>query len=152
MSQRSIRDGELKIKDGTGSPLELTVRIGEGNFTWNERRNVDYTRDRGIIAEVRLGDDEAIEVSFDFIWEWISDITGTATIVEALKGTANSWISAGDVCEPYAVDLELHILADECGSIDELITFNEFRWETINADLRAGSISCTGRCMSYTAV
>ena len=150
MSQRSIRDGELKIKDG-GSE-ELTIRIGEGNFTWNERRNVEYTRDRGVIAEVRLGDDEATEVSFDFIWDWISDVTGTATIVEALKGTASGWVSAGDACEPYAVDLELYILPDECGSIDETLTFNEFRWETINPDLRAGQISCTGRCMSYTAV
>ena len=152
MAQRSIRDGILTIKDG-GSET-LTVRIGEGNFTWNDRRNVDYTRDRGAIAEVRLGDDEATEVSFDFIWDWISaSAGGSVTIVEAIKGTASAWVSAGDTCEPWAVDLELQISPDNCtSSMDETITFNEFRWETINPDLRAGQISCTGRCMSYTAV
>ena len=66
MAQRSIRDGIITMKDG-GSE-EITVKIGEGNLTWNERRNVDYTRDRGVISDVRLGDDEAIEVSFDFVF------------------------------------------------------------------------------------
>ena len=151
MSQRSIRDGLLTIEDGTAEPLTVTVKIGEGNITWNERRNVDYTRDRGVIAEVRLGDDEAVEVSFDFIWDWISNISGV-TIIEALKGTGTSWVSAGDNCEPYACTLVLVIEPDNCaGSQIETITFNEFRWETINPDLRAGQISCTGRCMSYTA-
>lgn len=149
MSQRSIRDGILTIKDGVSE--ELVIRIGEGNFTWNERRNVDYTRDRGVISEVRLGDDEAVEVNFDFIWDWISSISGIS-VVEALKGTAAGWVTAGDVCEPYAVDLELVITPENCGSEIETITFNEFRWETLNPDLRAGSVSSTGRCMSYTAV
>lgn len=151
MSQRSIRDGILTIFDG-GSE-SLIVRIGEGNFTWNERRNVDYTRNRGVITEVRLGDDEAVEVSFDFIWDWISaSAGGSVTIVEAIKGTAAAWVTAGDSCEPFAVDLQLQISPDECGSTDETITFDEFRWETINPDLRAGAIACTGRCMSYTAI
>ncbi len=149
MSQRSIRDGILTVLDGAAETL--TVRIGEGNFTWNERRNVDYTRDRGVISEVRLGDDEAVEVSFDFIWDWISSISGVS-LIEALKGTASAWVTAGGACEPWAVDMVLQISPDECGSVDETITFSEFRWETINPDLRAGQISCTGRCMSYTAV
>ncbi len=149
MSQRSIRDGLLTVSDGAAETL--TVRIGEGNFTWNERRNVDYTRNRGVISEVRLGDDEAVEVSFDFIWDWISSISGIS-LIEALKGTASGWVTAGDACEPWAVDMVLQISPAECGSTDETITFNEFRWETINPDLRAGQISCTGRCMSYVAV
>ena len=149
MAQRSIRDGILTIRDGASS--FIVVRIGEGNFTWNERRNVDYTRDRGVISEVRLGDDEATEVSFDFIWDWISSISDVS-VVDALKGTAAGWVTAGDPCEPWAVDLELQISPAECGSSDETITFDEFRWETINPDLRAGQISSTGRCMSYTAV
>ena len=148
MSQRSIRDGILVIKDG-GSE-ELTVRIGEGNITWNERRNVDYTRNRGVIAEVKLGDDEAVEVSFDFIWDWITSVSGDS-VVDALKGDADDWETAGGSCEPWAVDLELSIEPTECGSTTETMTFDEFRWETLNADLRAGQISCTGRCMTYTA-
>jgi hypothetical protein len=148
MSQRSMRDATLKIKDGASEEVE--VKIGDGNISWNERRNVEYTHNRGAIDEVRLGDDEAIEVSFDFIWEWISSITGVA-IVEAIKCTAAGWVTSGGACEPDAVDLELTLAPTNCGSDSETVTFTEFRWESINPDLRSGQISCTGRCMSVTA-
>ena len=49
-------------------------------------------------------------------------------------------------------DLVLQLVPANCGSDLEVITFNEFRWESINPDLRAGAIACSGRCMSYTVV
>ena len=145
MSQRSMRDATLKIKDGNSH--EVTVKIGEGNISWNERRNIEYTHDRGVILDARLGDDEAIEISFDFIWDWISSISGTS-IVEAIKCTASGWVTSGGNCEPDAVDLELTLSPANCSGSTETITFNDFRWETINPDLRSGQISCSGRCMS----
>ena len=148
MSQRSMRDATLNIKDGGSNTVE--VKIGDGNITWNERRNVEYTHNRGAIDEVCLGDDEAVEVNFDFIWEWISSITGTS-IVEALKVTASGWATSGGTCEPDSCDLEVILAPTNCGSDSETVDFPEFRWETINPDLRAGQISCSGRAMSVVA-
>lgn len=153
MSQRSLREATIKIKDGTsGTPNEITIKVGDGNLTWSEKRAIEYTHDRGTIYSVREGDDEPMDVKFDFIWEWIQ---GTSTIYpdEAItqRGGAASWLSAGDDCEPYAVDIEITFNVECPGSNtskQEVITLPEFRWESLDHDIKQGQISCSGKCKS----
>lgn len=155
MPQIDIKNAELRIKDGSSPTAnELTVKIGEGNFTYSEKRNMEYLKDRGKLDNVREGDEEPVEVSFDFQWEWLRYASGdigsdTCTIEEALKkiGAAADWESSGDdPCEPYCVDLILDHSV-ECGSVlGERITFHNYRWESLDHDLRAGTVSSQGKC------
>ncbi len=145
MSQRSLKDATIKLQDGDSN--EVTVKVGEGNLSWSERRNLEYTRDRGLLSagDVRELDEEPCEVRFDFIWEWVSSVSGTS-ISEAIKGSAAGWVStSSDVCEPFALDVVIEM--EGCGSgIRETITFPDFRYDSLDYDLRAGSVACVGRC------
>ena len=74
-------------------------------------------------------------------------------VEEALKQIGNAllsgsaWISSDtDACRPYAVDLVL-VYDPACSTGDvESITFADFRYESLDHDLRGGSISCSGKC------
>ena len=128
----------------------LTVRIGTGNLSYSEKRNFDYRLDRGLLDTVREGDQAPLELSFDFEWEFLrSDSGDPPTIEEALKQIcgASDWVSSSDdLCEPYAVDIEV-LYHPPCGNIkDELITFEDFRWETLDHSIKDGQVSVKGSC------
>jgi len=154
-----LKNTTFKIKDGTGTPEEISITIGEGNLTYSENKNIEYVLDRGNLDEVREGDQVPMEVSFDFIWDYITALaaSGTPTVEEALKNTgeASTWVSsdtgAGNACRPYAIDIEVIYapVPTTCGD-QETITFPDFRYETLDHDLRAGTVSCTGKCNALT--
>lgn len=134
----------------------ISIKIGEGNLTYSEHRNVEFTRDRGVLDTVREADEEPMDLSIDATWEWIRSTSGgTPTLEDVLKrvGEANAWVStADDPCQPYCVDIELWN-APECGSIeDELIMFEEYYYETVDHDLREGTLATSGRCNRKFAV
>lgn len=153
MAQVSLKNSTMTISDGGSNSINVT--IGEGNITYTERRNVEYKLDRGNIDDVRLGDDEPVEVSFDIKWTNISgegDTSGAPTVEDALKQTndAAAWATAdtANPCAPYAVDIAIAIAygcTSEQGQ-DETITLGEFRWEELSHNLADGQISCTGHC------
>lgn len=131
-------------------PQELEVKIGEGNLTYSEKKARQYTLDRGRLDTVRNADEEPVDVSLDATWEWLRASTGdTPTIEDALKkrGEASAWTSSSsDPCEPYAVDIEIHYVP-ECGSEEtEVILLEDFRYESLDHDLSAGTISVSGKC------
>jgi len=126
----------------------LEVRVGEGTLTYSEKRAMTYVLDRGKIYTVKLGNDAPVEVSMDFIWEFLRSPVGSPpTIEEALKqiGNASSWVSSSaDQCEPYSVNITIcHV--PPCGD-SELIELDDFRWESLDHDLKAGTVSVKGNC------
>ena len=156
MASITLRNSVLKIKDGSGTPNSLTVKIGDGNLTWSEKRNVEYKLNRGLVDEVRLGDDIPMDVRFDFVWDFLKSDTGEpVTIEEALKktGAAASWVSSdADTCRPYAVDLEFTYDPD-CGATKtEVIVLPDFRWEELAHDPKAGQVAVTGKCNATEAL
>ena len=153
MAVIDIKNCTVTIQDGTTpTALSLTVKIGEGNLVYTLRRNIEYILDRGVIDAVREGDQVPVDVRLDAVWEYIkgSSGSGTPTIADALRqtGEASAWVSTdADACNPYAVDIilaNLPVPAD-CGD-RETITLADFRWEEQPFDLRAGTISITGKC------
>jgi hypothetical protein len=153
MALIDLKDCTVTFKDGTGTPLTVTAVVGEGNFQWTEKRNIEYHKDRGKLATglVREGDEEPVDVSFEFVFDYLTTKAADATIEldEMIKGATNgtsTLVSTGDACEPYACDIVINREPPAgCGD-DELYTFAEFRYENISYDLRAGTISCTGTC------
>ncbi len=127
----------------------LTIRIGEGNLQFTEKRNVMYTKDRGRLSDVKLGDQEAMEVKLDFTWVFLKADTGQmVTIEDALKqrGEASGWISSSDdECEPYCVDLEI-VYTPPCSDDPEIYTLSDFRYEDLSHDFKQGQVSVSGKC------
>lgn len=130
----------------------LGLSIGEGNLTFEEKRTINYVREKKSITNgfVMTGDDEPIDVSLDLIWEFLSSDAAVApTPEEALRGEgpAASWISTGaDLCEPFALDIEILYTPPCEGAKAERILLGEYRWESISHDLKAGTMSTKGKC------
>lgn len=128
----------------------LEINIGEGNMTWTEAKEYEYLRDRGNLDTVKEGDEQPVSLNLEFVYEYVRTQSGkTITPVDAIKqlGEASEWVSsAADLCEPYAID----ILAKHCvpcgTDYDEDILFVDFRWESLDYDLQAATISVSGQC------
>lgn len=150
MATIDLKHATVTIRDGTATPNELEIKVGEGNLTYTEKRNMEYRRDRGNLDTVRQGDEEPVEVNFDFEWEFLrSDGAEPVTPEEALKktGAASAWVSSSaDACEPYAVDIVVEYIPP-CGTAkSEVIVLQDFRWETLDHNLKDGQISAKGQC------
>jgi len=153
-AQIDLKYVTIKLVDGTTpTPNELEITIGEGNLTYTEARNIEYTLDRGNLDEVREGDQGPVDVSIDLVWEYLrgSSASGALpTVEEAFKkiGNAAAWVSTDtDTCRPYAVDLVVTYapVPASCGD-KEVITLPDFRYESLDHDLRAGTVSVSGKC------
>lgn len=154
-AQIDLKNATITLSDGTGTPITLEIKIGEGNLTFSEKRNIEYTLDRGILDEVREGDQVPMEVRLDFVWEYLTGGATTGAI-----GTPEDFIkrrgvyaanvsSDADTCRPYAIDIIVSYVPTCSGSVvlpNETITLPDFRYESLDHDLRAGTISVTGNC------
>jgi hypothetical protein len=133
----------------TGQLLE--VKIGEGNANYTETADRVYIKNRGLLDTVRNGDEVPVDVSFDFVWEYITGVSASAlpTLEDVLKqtGEASAWVSTStDTCESYCVDLEIQYDPDCGGNNSETVTLPYFRYEKLDHNLRDSQISCTGKC------
>ena len=128
---------------------QVEVKLGDGNLTWTVNKEYEYLLDRGNLDTVREGDQQPMDVSIDSVYEHIT--TGTSedvTPYDALNGVggAAEWVSSSsDLCEPYAVDIEV-FHAQSCGTAqDETTLIPDFRYESLEADLQAATLSMSGR-------
>lgn len=148
MATIDIKHCTIRLSDGTTNKID--VKIGNGNLTYTEKRNMDYVKDRGLLDTVREGDEEPVDVRIDAQWIFITADSGATvpTIEDALKqrGPAATWVSSStDLCEPYAVDITI-LDIPPCTGHGESIVLSDFRWENLNHDLRGSTISVTGKC------
>ena len=152
MAQIDFKLAVVKIKDGDTPQNEITIKVGAGNLTFTERVNREYTLDRGVLDEIRNGDEAPLEVRFDSIWEYITGPAGSGAVptpVDAVKkiGAAAAWVSSDtDPCRPYSVDIEITYTPDCTPADEEVITLPDFRYEQIDYDLSAGTFSFSGKC------
>jgi len=130
----------------------LEIRIGEGNVTYNMIKNREYIKNRGVLDGVRDSDEEPMEVSFEFMWEFLSAVTGSGvpTVEEVLThtGEASDWETTDtDGCNPQdCVDLVIWYDPNCGGNNTEKITLPHFRYESLNHNLRDSQVSCSGKC------
>jgi hypothetical protein len=150
MATIDLKKCTVKIQDGSTTPNSLTLTMGEGNLTYTIARNMDYILDRGTIDAVREGDEVPCALTIDASYEFYESDSGESiTPAEALQkiGSAAAWVSSGsDPCEPYAVDIILEYDPDCSPTKKETVTFSEFRWESLDFDVQAGTINVSGNC------
>lgn len=141
--------------DITFLPHQLEVKMGDGNCTYDESRTIEYKLNRGVIDEVREGDQVPMDVKIDGNWEFLrSDSGDPPTFEEALKliGGASTWISSdSDECRPKAVNIVIDYIPPCGGEKRERITLPDYRWEKLAHDPKAGTISTTGKCNALQA-
>lgn len=157
--QIDLKDTTVTIRDGTTpTPNSITIRIGEGNLTFTERVTREYLLDSGRLDDIRNGDEVPVELAFDAVWDFITGTTGTGgvpSLHDALKrqGAAAVWVSTDtDPCTPYAVDVVLDHVPNCTSQDKEDTVFDDFRYEQIDHDLRAGTFAVSGQCNVTEAV
>lgn len=149
-----LKNCTIKLKDGGANVL--TIKVGEGNLTYTEKKNLQYYRDRGKLDTVREGDEEPLDVKLEFTWEFLkADGGAVPTVEEVLKkiGVAAAWVSSAtaDTCAPYAVNIEI-TNNPPCAAVkNEVILLPDFRWEQLDHDVKAGTVSVTGKCNAKAA-
>lgn len=159
MAAIDLKKCTITIEDGTsGTPQSIEVVIGEGNLTYSEKRNIQYIKNKGALDTTREGDEEPVDVKMDFRWEYLTGSTSTGSypsVEEAFKGTgaAKDWVSSDsdDPCAPYAVNVVVEYdpttnAPAGCDEDKETITLQDFRWESLEHDIKQAQVSVTGKC------
>lgn len=134
---RSMRDGQLVIKDGAGTPVSVTVACDEGDLQWTETETTSELRCRGTATGFIKGEDSFCTVQFSVkVSQLISQSenpSDAVAVYEILRnnidGDLYTSTSAGGV---YTVDLEFTIVDPAGGTgTGEKVTFNDFLAETV---------------------
>jgi len=142
----------MNLRTSTITIGGIAVEIGEGNLTYSEKRPLEYVTNGNDISEVRESDEEALDLKMDFTWKRVADdFDALIDMIDNRSGTQTS--SDTIECRPYAVDVVL-TYPDACtvpSTAD--INFDDFRYESLDYDVKAGTISCSGKCnISYPAI
>lgn len=142
---------EAIVETSLDGQLVYEVKIGEGTFSYTEQKPREFTLNRGLIDTVRNADDEPMDISMDATWEWIGSVAASSTLtledVVKKRKEAAAWLSTAlDTCQPYCVDIEIWNAPNCAGTEDELLMFEEFYYESIDHDLRDGTLAFSGRC------
>lgn len=150
----AIASGSVPSDDDviTFYPRKVEVKVGEGNIEHTKNKDPQIDTDRGVLDGARAGNEQPMDVSFSFVYDWLrSSTTDTPTVDEVLEreGEAADWTNAAaDPCEPYQVTLKV-IDAPNCGSQQaEIIIFPYFLPQSINPSVEAASVSVSGVCVA----
>lgn len=132
-------------------PRSLQMKIYEGTVNYDEKVNRVYVMDRGLLSEVRNGDEVPMDVKFSAIWDFVqaSSGSGTPTVEDVLKnrGEAAAWVTTDeDTCRPYCIDVEITYDPLCSPTKREVITLPYFRYEDDGRGLKDGSLAISGKC------
>lgn len=137
----------------------LNIKIGDGNLSYSESKTREFKLDRGLIDQVRNGDEVPVDVSTQLMYEEITaaSTSDIPTVEDVLKrrGNASDWENAStqDPCRPFSVNLEILHNPAGCTEFEkELTVLREFLYEKLDHDLKAGTIAMTGKSNSTEAV
>jgi hypothetical protein len=134
---RNLRDGELVIKDGSGTPKTLTVVLDEGDLSWTLRQRTLEVKDRGSIAagHLRKGDDESVQFSFTARWTQLigksADAADPLQLYEMLMFADGSGVtSTSSAGQQETLTFEFTVV-DPAGVASEKIVFAKVYRETL---------------------
>jgi len=150
----AIATGSVPADDDviTYYPRKLEVKVGEGDIEHTKNKDPQVDLDRGVLDGARAGNEQPMDVSFSFVYDWIrSSTTDVPTVDEVLEreGEAADWTNAAaDTCEPYQVTLKV-IDAPDCGSEQaEILLFKYFLPQSISASVESATVSVSGVCVA----
>ena len=148
MALIDLKNAEISLYDG--STHHIVIEVGDGTCDYTEKRSVEAVKRRGELDTVRLGDEELMDVSFQFVWETVSaDGSGVpSTIEDVLKHRKNAaaWVSTStDPDAPFCVDVTIKI-TPLCGEPVQTYWLREFHYTELAHAIADATIDCTGQC------
>lgn len=150
---RTLRDGELVIRDGSTPAKSLTVLLDEGDLAWTMRQRTIEVKDRGSVrnGHTRPGDEDSVALSFTAKWTQLigrsANPADPLQLYELLTFAEESGVSStSQAGEQQTLQFEF-LVRDPAGVAHERITFAKVYRETLT--MREGDdanvISFTGR-------
>lgn len=150
---KNFRDGTIVLKDGTGTPIALTVEFEAGDFSIsglsaNSNTEVTTYLDRGSLGTVRLTNQTFPTFSFTAHMTDLSDATNK-TLYDAVNKTgvfasAVSTITNSDV---YGLDVVISIEGSNLGDpTDHVLTLVGCRLSLDFSEGDPNSFSINGTC------
>lgn len=131
----------IKLKDGGSNYIEIGVDAGSLEYV--EKRNVEFVKRRGLLDTVREGDEEPIDVSFQFAWSDLTAHGGDPPTIEDVLKNKEGWASTSpDPNAPYCIDIEI---TKNCGS-QEVILLEEFHYAELSHSTADATVDCRGQC------
>ena len=123
---KNLRDGSIKIFDGSTPPERVDVACDEGNFTYTEHpKEAKEISDRGGLSHLREGDEVPVDWSFGVKFrEFLSQGSNPITPHEAMmrRGAAAAWVTTNDDGGDVAtIDLELTIATPTSGEVPQSV-------------------------------
>lgn len=151
----AVSDNDIVIVYG----VFLAIKVGDGTMTWSEKKPREFIKDRGLLDQVRNGDEEPMDVSFQLMFEELTASnpnTDPPTPEDVLKhrGAAADWVSADtdDPCSPYCINILVTHTPPICTEFTyERYTLPRFYYEQLDHDPKAGTIACSGKCNATEA-
>lgn len=140
-------------------PRYMDIKVGEGNITYSEKKTREYKKDRGRLDSVRDGDEEPMDVTFQLMYTEITaadPLTDPPTVEDVLKHRppAEDWVNPDtENCNSYSVNIVfMHTPVGCTGEKREKVVLPKFRYEQLDHDPKAGTISCQGKCNAVEAI
>lgn len=132
---RNLRDGVIRVMDGSGTPKTLKIKISDGDFSYKVNKPTSIIMNRGIIDSRKKGDEKATDISFTVKFEqWSFDNADAGiSIYDALNGVggATSWVST-DGCGPFSVDLMFEMINPCDPTKSEQLIFRKFHADSVD--------------------
>lgn len=126
------RDGLVTVKDGTGTPISVVEKYGNGDFAFGplraQMREIAVYKSRGTISSIRLGESMEPSGSFSVQCAEFTSATATSLIDAALKnGAFAAAVSTlGSTHEVYTLDILFTVEGSNFGdSADPTVTFED---------------------------
>lgn len=156
MAVFDLKQALVTFQDGAGTPNVLTIKVGEGTLNFSETVNRVYKKDRGKLYAIINGDEEPIEVSLDFIWEFLRADSGLGVSPEDVLKQANNasaWVSSDtNTCNPFCIDIFIVFTPVCAATKTEHIQLPQFRYEKLSYSAKDAMVACSGHCNATVAV
>jgi len=165
-----LKYARIVLADGSDPPNAVTVQLGDGTLDYTEKRTIDVVKRRGELDTVREGDEDPVEVSFQFVWETLaaSHEGDPPTIEDVLKrrGPAAGWASAGtDPEAPFCVNVAVVYTPRSGPGCDpfgtdpvngkpfktQTVWLEEFHYTELAHSLTDAAVDCKGVCNRVAA-
>ena len=174
MALIDLKFATIEITDGSTPPHALVVNLGTGNLEYTEARTVEFVKRRGELDTVREGEEQPLDLSFQFAWESLAATQpgDPPTVEDVLKrrGPAAGWKSTSpDPLAPYCVNVLVVLgpgdggaalpgdpptaecLASRGGHGPRTVALQQFHYEELAHSMADATVDVKGKCNTVQA-